>query len=118
MVPFVVAVIVAIVVVMQSVDSAQDQRGANTFSILPAPRHMAADCMLDGATLRGILSAERGAERARLHLESAQDLLSWDCTIDPQSATCEEARTARSKAEDILRVKLQEIQALTVEACI
>ena len=64
-VPFVIAVVVAIIVVMQSMQSAEYfKNGGNSESLQGPLYHMAGGCVVDEGTVRRIRASERGISRA------------------------------------------------------
>jgi len=117
-VPFLVAVIVAIVVIVQSIDPVlndmkiyRDGRAARM--------HMAAgDCANDGGTFREIRGKERAVERSIGLLTEAQEQLDWDCGMDPRGSICTHAKANLEKVTDLVLQEQRELDQARVESCL
>lgn len=116
-VPFLVAVIVAIVVIIQSIDPVLNDmkmyRDGRT-----ARMHMAAgDCASDGGTMREIRGKERAVDRSIDLLTEAQSQLDWDCSIDARGSLCTHAKANLEKVTDLVLQEQRELDQARVESC-
>jgi len=117
-VPFVVAVVVAIVVVAQSMQSARQLNEGGAFTIRPTVTHMAGGCEIEGAILIEVRSAERALRRALENLEDSEEFYNWECSVDPQGDKCITAKKDVRRDDRIVRTKIEEIQVLRMAACL
>lgn len=116
-VPFVIAVIVAIVVIVQSIDSATE-----TFPRLGGATalrtHMTAGCEVTGAALREIRGSERGVERSMALLEEAQHQVDWDCSSDPRGSLCTNAKENLQRVSLLVQEEQHNLEQVRIEACL
>ena len=123
LVPFVVAVIIAIIVVAQSMESAQRERIKNGSSLKlmegGTPTHMAAeDCELVGAPLRELKSSERALQRTMQSLDEAETLYQWECSTQANDPECMNAKRSLRRENRLVKQKIQETQLMRIQACL
>lgn len=116
-VPFLVAVIVAIVVIIQSIDPVLND--IKVYRNEKAVRmHMAAgDCAMDGGTLREVRGKERAVERSIALLTDAQSQLDWDCSTDSRGSLCVHAKVNLEKVTDLVLKGQRELDQARIESC-
>ena len=118
-VPFVVAVVVAIVVVAQSIQSAKQlSNDGSTFTVRPTVTHMAGGCEVEDSLLREVRSVERALQRALENLEKSEQVYDSKCSADPQSDCCIKAKQNVRRDDRLVRTKIEEIQVLRMSACL
>jgi len=116
-VPFVVAVVVAIVVILQSVDSAKESRnGGDDMGAIRT--HMAAGCDIEGGKLREVRGRERALARSIELLAEAQYQYDWDCSSEPNGILCAHARDNLQKVSILLQEQSIELEKTRMEACL
>ena len=115
-IPFVIAVIIAIIVIVESIDSATDTLPRPTETALRT--HMTAGCEVSGVALREIRGSERGVERGMALLEEAQHQIDWDCSTDPHGSLCSHAKVNLQKVNMLLQEEIISLQKARIEACL
>lgn len=130
--PFVVAVIVAFIVVIQSMSSVQSEltfsptggRGrtmapSGTMHFAAPQYHGASDgCVVDGATHRQIQAAERALARGLDLLQDAQLTQDWDCSTDPRGTLCKSAKANLEHMQSVVQDLSGEYQEVQIGACL
>ncbi|HLC75729.1 MAG TPA: hypothetical protein VJB82_01230 [Candidatus Peribacterales bacterium] len=115
-VPFVIAVVVAIVVIVQSIDSATESLPRSGGAALRT--HLSAGCDVSGAALRKIRGSERGVERGMALLEDTQHQVDWDCSTDPHGRLCNKAKENLQEVNILVQEEINNLEQVRIEACL
>ena len=130
--PFVVAVIVAFIVVIQSMSSVQSELtfeptggrgrtmapGSTMHFAAPSYHGVSDGCVIDGATHRQIQAAERALARGLDLLQDAELTHDWDCTTDPRGTLCKSAKDNLEHMQNVVQDLSGEYQKVQIEACL
>ncbi len=116
-VPFLVAVIVAIVVIVQSIDPVLSDMKAYRDGRAIRMHMAAGDCAADGGTLREIRGKERAVDRSIDLLTEAQGQLDWDCGMDAGGSLCAHAKANLEKVTNLVLKEQRELDQARVESC-
>ncbi len=117
-VPFVLAVIIAIVVIIQSMDAVEKEMDVRQMGKLSFRAHPAAECNADGAMLREIRAKERAVARSISLLEEAQHQFDWDCSTDSHGSLCTHAKTNLEHVHSLVQQELAELKDAREESCL